>query len=170
MIKEIIFMRIKYLFLILTLIFVPTFTLAQVQDEQGGESIYVVVKDIQGGKLEGYVRSSPAELIVSTKDNQEKSVPLKQIEFIKLEKIHGGVPGGDQAGSEAYYSVKLQNSQEIYTLRNRYMLSLNTSLGLVTQIIDPEAAQKGSSSAHKSQNDKPFIRDTSVVLSLELKF
>jgi hypothetical protein len=150
----------KYLFLILTLIFVPTFTLAQAQDEQGRDSIYVVVKDIRGGKLEGYVRSSPAELIVSTKDHQEKSVPLKQIEFIKLEKIHGGLPGGDQAGSETYYLVKLQNSQEIYTLHKKYTLSLNTSLGLVTQIIDAEAAQK----------DKPFIRDTNVVLSLEFKF
>jgi hypothetical protein len=158
--RETISVRIKYLFLGLTLIFVSTFTLGQAQDEPGKESIYVVVKDIQGGKLEGYVRSSPAELIVSTKDNQEKSVPLKQIEFIKLEKIHGRTPGGDQAGGEAYYSVKLQNSQEIYTLNKKYTLSLNTSLGLVTQIIDAEAAQR----------DKPFIRDTNVVLSLEFKF
>jgi hypothetical protein len=158
MIRGIVFVRLKYLSMVLTLFFVSTFTLAQAQDEPGKESIYGVVKDIQGGKLEGYVRSSPAELIVSTKDNQEKSVPLKQIEFIKLEKIHGGIPGGDQAAGEAYYSVKLQNSQEIYTLRKKYTLSLNTSLGLVTQIIDAEAAQK------------PFIRDTNVVFSLEFKF
>jgi hypothetical protein len=97
--------KFKFLFLILTLIFAPAFTCAQTQDYQEKEGIFVVVKDIQGEKLEGYLRFSPEELLVSTKDNQEKSVPLKNIEFIKLEKITGGVPGGGQAGSEGYYKA-----------------------------------------------------------------
>lgn len=134
----------------------------------------MVVKDVQGEKLEGYLRFSPEELLVSTKDKQEKSVPLKNIEFIKLEKITGGVPGGDQGGSEGYYSVKLQNSQELFTLRKKYTFSLSTSLGLVTQTVDPERVgnlfQKDSALAAKSQSDKSFVRDKSVVFSLEFKF
>jgi hypothetical protein len=166
--------RLRFLFLILMLIFVPPLALAQHQDKQDNEDIYVVVEDAQGKKLEGYLHSSPEALLVSTKDDQEKSVPLKNIEFIKLEKITGGVPGGDKPGSEAYYSVKLQNSQELFTLRKKYTFSLNTSLGLVTQTVDPESIgnlfQKESASAPKSQVDKPFVRDTSVIFSLEFKF
>lgn len=100
-----VFVKLKFFFLILMLIFVPAIALAQPQDKQEKDGIYVVVKDVQGEKLEGYLRFSPEELLVSTKDNQEKSVPLKNIEFIKLEKITGRVQGGDQAGSEEYYSV-----------------------------------------------------------------
>jgi len=166
--------KLKFLFLILMLIFAPLVALAQPQDKQEKEDIYVVVEDVQGEKLEGYLRFSPEELLVSTKDNQEKSVPLRNIEFIKLEKITGGVPGGDQVGSEGYYSVKLQNSQELFTLRKKYTFSLNTSLGLVTQTVDPERVgnlfQKDSAPALKSQGDKPFVRDKSVVFSLEFKF
>jgi hypothetical protein len=168
------FVKLKFLFLILMLIFGPFIALAQSQDKQEKEDIYVVVEDTKGEKLEGYLRFSPEELLVSTKDEQEKSVPLKNIEFIKLEKITGGVPGGDQGGSEGYYSVKLQNSQELFTLRKKYTFSLNTSLGLVTQTVDPEGVgnlfQEDSASAAKSQRDKPFIRDKSVVFSLEFKF
>jgi hypothetical protein len=81
--------------------FLPTIVSAQQQDKQdkeGKEDIFVVVKDVRGEKLEGYLRFSPEELLVSTKDNQEKSIPLKNIEFIKLEKITGGVPGGTSLG------------------------------------------------------------------------
>ena len=166
-------MKFKFLFLILMLIFVPTIVLAQHQDKQDKEDIYLVVEDTQGKKLEGYLRFSPEELLVSTKDKQEKSVPLKNIEFIKLEKITGGVPGGDQGGEE-YYSVKLQNSQELFTLQKKYTFSISTSLGLVTQTLDPEGIgnlfQKDSVPAAKSQGDKPFVRDKSVVFSLEFKF
>jgi hypothetical protein len=155
------------------LIFVPAVALAQPQDKQEKDGIYVVVKDAQGEKLEGYLRFSPEELLVSTKDNQEKSVSLKNIEFIKLEKITG-VPEGGQAGSEGYYSVKLQNSQELFTLRKKYTFSLSTSLGLVTKTVDPERVgnlfQKNSAPAAKSQGDKSFVRDKSVVFSLEFKF
>jgi hypothetical protein len=173
-VMEGVFVKFRFLFLILMLIFVPLVALVQPQDKQEKDGIYVVVKDGQGEKLEGYLRFSPEELLVSTKDNQEKSVPLKNIEFIKLEKIAGGVPGGGQVGSEGYYSVKLQNSQELFTLRKKYTFSLSTSLGLVTQTVDPERVgnffQKESTSAQKSQGDKPFVRDKSVVFSLEFKF
>jgi hypothetical protein len=166
--------KLKFFFLILILIFVPGVALAQPQDKQEKEGIFVVVEDMKGEKLEGYLRFSPEELLVSTKDNQEKSVPLKNIEFIRLEKITGGVPGGDQGGSEEYYSVKLHNSQELFTLRKKYTFSLSTSLGLVTQTVDPERVgnlfQKNSAPAPKSQGDKPFVRDKSVVFSLEFKF
>jgi hypothetical protein len=156
------------------LIFVPPLALAQHQDKQDNEDIYVVVEDAQGKKLEGYLRSSPEALLVSTKDDQEKSVPLKNIEFIKLEKITGRVPGGDQGGGEEYYSVKLQNSQELFTLRKKYTFSLGTSLGLVTQTVDPERVgnlfQNNSSPDPQSQGERSFIRDKSVVFSLEFKF
>ena len=66
-------MKPKFLFLILMLIFAPGITLAQPQDKLEKEGIYVVVKDVQGEKLEGYLRFAPEELLVSTKDNQEKS-------------------------------------------------------------------------------------------------
>jgi hypothetical protein len=163
--------KVKMFFFILMLIFVPAIGLAQHQDKQDKENIYVVAEDAQGKKLEGYLRFSPEELLVSTKDNQEKLVPLKEIEFIKLEKITGGVPGADQSGSEEYYSVKLQNSQELFTLRNKYTFSLNTSLGLVTQTLDPGSLfQKDSVLATKSEVDKPFVRDKSVLFRLEFKF
>jgi hypothetical protein len=156
------------------LLFAPLVAMAQPQGNQEKDGIYVVVEDVQGEKLGGYLRLSPEELLLSTKDNEEKSVPLKKIEFIKLEKITGGVPGGDEVGSEGYYSVKLKNSQELFTLRKKYTFSLNTSLGLVTQTVDPERVgnlfQKDSSTAPKSQGDKPFVRDKSVIFSLEFKF
>ena len=169
-----IFVKFKFLFLILIVIFAPAFTCAQAQDDQEKEGIFLVVEDTKGEKLEGYLRFSPEELLVSTKDNQEKSVPLKNIEFIKLEKITGGVPGGDLGGGEEYYSVKLQNSQELFTLRKKYTFSLSTSLGLVTQTIDPERVgnlfQKNSLPDPQSQGEKSFIRDKSAVFSLEFKF
>ena len=167
-------MKFKFLFLILMLLFAPLVALAQAQDKQEKEDLYVVVKDVQGETLEGYLRFSPEELLLSTKDNQETSVPLNKIEFIKLEKITGGVPGGEQVGNEGYYSVKLQNSQELFTLRKKYTFSLNTSLGVVTQTLDPERVgnlfQKESISAPTSQGEKPFVRDRTVVFSLEFKF
>ena len=167
-------MKFKFLFLILMLIGVPLVALAQTKDKPEKDGIYVVVEDVRGEKLEGYLRFSPEELLVSTKDNQEKFVPLKNIEFIKLEKMTGLVPGGDQGRGEEYYSVKLQNSQELFTLQKKYTFSISTSLGLVTQTLDPEGIgnlfQKDSVPAAKSQGDKPFVRDKSVVFSLEFKF
>jgi len=156
------------------LLFAPLVAPAWAQEKAEKKDFYVVIQDIQGDKLEGYLRLSPEELLLSTKDNQEKSVPLNKVEFIKLEKITGGVPGGEQAGSEGYYSVKLQNSQELFTLKKKYTFSLNTSLGVVTQTLDPERVgnlfQKEAVSAPVPQGEKPFVRDKTLVFSLELKF
>jgi hypothetical protein len=77
-------------------------------------------------------------------------------------------------GGESYYSVRLQNNQEIFTLQKKYTFNLNTSVGVVTKNIDPEAVkhslQKDSTLANKPESNQPFIRDQSVILSLEIKF
>jgi hypothetical protein len=158
-------MKLKFLCLVLMLILAPAFTCAQAQDDQEREGIFAVVEDAKGERLEGYLRFSPGELLVSTKDEQEKSVPLKKVEFIKLEKITGGIPGAEQPETEAYYSVRLQNSQEIFTLRNKYTFSLSTSLGIVTKTIDPGIIQD-----LLRKNSSSDIRDIGAVFNLEFKF
>jgi hypothetical protein len=167
-------MRFKsFLFTLVFLLF-PTLSLSQTGILQGKEGVYAIFEDFRGERLEGYLRSYPEELTVSTKDNQEKTVPLKYIESIKLEKVYGSLPGTEQMGGEAYYSVRLQNSQEIFTLRHKYTFSLATGIGLVTRTIDPDRVQsfsrQDSFPATQSQSDQPFIRDKSVVFSLEFKF
>ena len=166
--------RFKFVFLSLLFLLTPTILLAQAQFLQEKESIYAIVKDIKGESLEGYLRIYPNEIIVSTKDDQEKSIPLKIIESIKVEKIQGGIPGADQLGAESYYSVRVQNSQEIFTLKKKVTFSLNTSAGVVTKSLDPEMGQgssrKDSSSILRSQSEQPLIRGEGVALSLEIKF
>jgi hypothetical protein len=148
--------------------------LAQGQSLQKQESIYAIVKDMKGESLGGYLRLYPNDISVSTKDDQEKSIPLKIIESIKVEKIQGGIPGADQLGVESYYSVRVQNSQEIFTLKKKVTFSLNTSAGVVTKTLDPEMGQgfsrKDSSSILRSQSEQPLIRGEGVALSLEIKF
>jgi hypothetical protein len=166
--------RSKLIFFAFMLLLIPDVSFAETQLLQEKGDIYVVVKDTQGGRLEGYLRLGPNELTVSTKDNQEKSVPLKLVESIKLEKIREGIPGADQLGEGSYYSIRMQNGQEIFTLKKKYTFSLNTSVGLVTKTIDPGMLQnffhKTSSSVSKSQGDQPFVRDKGLILSLEIKF
>lgn len=166
--------RFGFVILAVLFLFAPTMLSAQAPSLQEKENIYVVVKDTKGEKVEGYLRLYPNEITVSTKDNQEKSIPLKLIESIKVEKIQGGIPGSDQPGAESYYSVRLQNSQEIFTLKKKITLSLNTSAGVVTKTLDPEVGQdfsrKGSSSNPASQSQQPWIRGESVAVSLEIKF
>jgi hypothetical protein len=147
--------------------------LAQTQFLQEKESIYAIVKDVKGERLEGYLRFYPNEITVSTKDDQEKTIPLRLIESIKVEKIQGGIPGADQPGGESYYSVRVQNSQEIFTLKRKVTFSLNASAGVVTRTLDPELGQslrKDSPSLPTSQSEQPLIRGQGVALSLEIKF
>jgi hypothetical protein len=166
--------RFKFIFFALLFLLSPTLLLAQTQLLQETESIHVIVKDGKGERLEGYLRLYPNEITVFTKDGQEKSIPLKIIESIKVEKIQGGIPGADQPGGESYYSVRVQNSQEIFTLKKKVTFSLNTSAGVVTKTLDPELAQgffrRDSSSLSTSQNQQPLIRGEGVALSLEIKF
>jgi hypothetical protein len=152
----------------------PTLLLAQDQLLREKESVYAIVKDIKGERLEGYLRLYPDEITVSTKEGQEKSIPVKIIESIKVDKIRGGIPGADQPGAESYYSVRVQNSQEIFTLKKKVSFSLNTSAGVVTRTLDPEMGQgsfrKDSSSIPKSLSEQSLIRGEGVALSLEIKF
>lgn len=124
--------------------------------------------------LEGNLRLYPNEIIVSTTDDREKSVPLRMIESIKIEKIQRGIPGADPLGGESYYFVRMQNSQEIFTLKKKYTFSLNTSAGVVTKTIDPDMARnptrKDPSSTAKTPSEQSLIRGEGVVLSLEIKF
>ena len=166
--------RFKFIFLVLVLLLTPAIILAESPPLQEKENIYVAVEDIQGNRLKGYLQLCPHEVTVSTEDNKEKSVLLSMIESIKVDKIQGGPPGADKLGGESYYSVRLQNSQEIFTLEKKYIVNLNTSVGVVTKNLDPEAvkhsSQKDSTLANEPESNQPFIRDESVVLSLEVKF
>ena len=167
-------MRFKFIFLTVLFLLAPAILLAQSQPSQEKESFHAIVQDMKGERLEGELRFYPNEIIVSTKDGQEKSIPLKIIESIKVEKVQGGIPGADQLGEESYYFVRLQNSQEIFTLKKKVTFSLNTSLGVVTRTLDPETGQgsprKDSSSISKSQSEQSLIRGEGVALSLEIKF
>ena len=167
-------MRFKIFFIVLVSLLTLAMVTAQTETSQGKEGIFVVIKDIQGEKLEGYLRLDPDELTISTKDNREKTVPLKLIESIKVEKIPSGVPGAEQMGEQLYYSVRMQNNQEIFSLRKKYTFHLNTSVGVVTKTIDPEMVreffQKDPSLPTRSKSEQPFIQDKSVIFSLEVKF
>jgi hypothetical protein len=166
--------RLKLIFLVLVFLLTPAIILAESPLLQEKENIYVMIKDIKGNRLEGYLQHYPQEVTVSTEDNKEKSIPLSMIESIKVEKIQEGLPGADKLGGESRYSVRLQNSQEIFSLQKKYTFSLNTSVGVVTKNIDPEAIkyslQKDSTLSNKPESNQPFIRDQSVILSLEIKF
>ena len=94
-----------------------------------------------GETVEGLLPLGSDELTVLTKENQEKTVPVKYIKSITLEKTPDPVPGGDPK-REPTYSVRLENSQEIYTLRKKYTFSLNTNLGMVTKTIDPDQVNR----------------------------
>lgn len=78
--------------------------------------VLAVIRDEKGEILEGYLRFRPEEVTVSTKDDQEKAIPSKYIKSITLEKVKEESPGKDPR-LEARYSVRVENSQEIYTLK-----------------------------------------------------
>ncbi len=165
--------RLKLIFFFLLFLFAPAILLAQTQPPQENESLPAIVQDAKGEKLEGYLRFYPNEIIVSTKDGQEKSIPLKIIESIKVEKIQAGIPGADQLGAESYYSVRIQNSQEIFTLKKKFTFSLNTSAGVVTKTLGPDVGQgsyRKDSPPPRSQGEQSLIRGEGVALSLEIKF
>ncbi len=165
--------RFKFFFLVSLFLLTPGIVSAQSLLLQEKEDIYAIVKDIQGNRSEGYLQLYPKEITVSTEDNKEKSIPIRMIESIKLEKSSKGLPGADKLG-ESYYSVRLRNSQEVFTLQKKYTFSLNASVGVLIKNIDPDAAkssfQRNSSFAGKSEASQSLIQDKSVILSLELKF
>ena len=166
----------KILFFVFLFLFPCSIALAQSEEQKEEPNILAVVKDAQGGVLEGYLRPQPGEVTVSSKDNQEKKIPAKYIKSITLEKIKEEGPASVDPKQEAKYSVRVENSQEIYTLSKKYTFSLNTNLGLVTKSIDPETINRilsrdvSEAEALKSDKEKSFILDKSIVFSLEFKF
>jgi hypothetical protein len=166
--------RFKLLFLVFVFLLSPAMIMAQSPLLQKKDDIYAIGGDRQGNRLEGYLQLYPNEISVSTKDNKEKSIPLEMIESIKVEKIQGPIPAIDKLGGDSYYSVRLQNSQEIFTLQKKVTVSLNTSVGVVVKTVDPEAVRdsslKDSSFASKHESSPLSIRDKNVVFSLEIKF
>jgi len=153
--------------LTLLLFLTPTLTQAQLQPPQEEKTILAIIKDGLGETVEGSLRIYPNTVTVVTKDNREKSIPLDLIESIKLEKVEGKIPS--EIAREAYYSVRLKNSQELYRLGDKYTFSLTTSAGIVTRAIDPEGI-RNTTLKNGAKNEQPFIRDKNIVLSLELKF
>lgn len=136
------------------------------------KAIYAVLKDERGEIIEGFLKSGLEEILVQTKDNQEKLIPIKYIKSITLEKTKNLLPE-EASKKEATYTVRLENSQEIYTLKKKYTFSLNTNLGLVTKTIDPEIINKilnKDQISPKSEDEKPFLQEKSIVFSLEFKF
>jgi hypothetical protein len=146
---------------------------AETEGKSEVPNVRAVIKDGKGEVLEGYLRFRPEEVTVSTRDNQEKAIPAKYIKSIILEKVKEETPGKDPR-LEARYSLRVENSQEIYTLKKKYTFSLNTNLGMVTKTIDPEVINnylfKGTSQTGKLEKEEPLIQDKSIVLSVEFKF
>jgi hypothetical protein len=170
----------KILFFVFLFLFPCSIALAQSEEQREEKkeepNILAVVKDAQGGILEGYLRAQPGEITVSSKDNQEKIIPTKYIKSITLEKVKEEGPADADPKQEARYSVRVRNSQEIYTLSKKYTFSLLTDVGMVTRSIEPETINRillkdaSAVETQKSDKDKPFILDKSIVFSLEFKF
>ena len=166
----------KFLLLFFLFFLSSAFAFAQNEAQKEGPDIFAVVKDAKGDILEGYLRAQPEKVTVSSQDNQEKMTPLKYIKSITLEKIKEERPAGLDPKQEARYSVRLENSQEIYALRKKYAFSFNTNVGVVTRSIDPEAINQILSrdilqgQALNPDQDYPFIQGESIVFSLEFKF
>jgi hypothetical protein len=169
-------MKGRLYFLIMGAMFTPSALLAQSHSPSLAEDpkgIYAIVRDSQGEAVEGYLRLTSDEIAVRTKEDREKLIPVKYIKSITLEKVKSEVPG-DELKKDAAYSVRLENSQEIYTLKKKYSFSLNTNVGLVTKTIDPEMVNnffnREPSRLVKNENEKPFIQEKSIVFSLEFRF
>jgi hypothetical protein len=160
-------MRSKFFFLGLVFLLVPAIALAQTQVPDEKEAIYAVIREAQGERIEGYLHFHPEKLPVSTKHNQEASIPQKIIQSLKLEKVFRRISGVEWPGGESYYSVRFQKNQDLFTLSKKYAFTLNTSLGLMTKTLDPEMSNRSSG---RSSAGNSFIRDESVAFSLELKF
>jgi hypothetical protein len=164
----------KSIFVVLLIFFSCSPALGQTEEKRDESNIFAVVKDGQGKVLEGYLRVQPEEVTVSSKDDEEKKIPSKYIKSITLERIKEEGPANLDPKQEPRYCVRMENSQEVYTLRKKYTFSLNTSLGVVTRSLDPETLKsvlsKYVSPVDESDKEKPFIQDEGIVFSLEFKF
>ncbi|MBI4496256.1 MAG: hypothetical protein HY697_04900 [Deltaproteobacteria bacterium] len=127
------------------------------------KDIYAVVRDGQG-EIQGLLRFDSETLTLRSADNREVAVPVKYIQSITLERVRDGIPG--EIWQKPRYAVRVENSQEIYTLEKKYTFHLNTNVGLMTRTIDPQQV----SVLFSNPDGKPFFPDKSFVFSLELKF
>ena len=163
----------KFFLLAGMILLANSMAMAQAPEEKEKPDLLALIRDGQGETLEGVLRFQPEEITVSTKDNQEKRIPSKYLKSITLEKVKEEKPWVDPK-QEGRYSVRVENSQEIYTLKKKYTFSLNTNVGVVTRTIDPETINnllsKEAYPAVKSEKDKPLLQDKSIVFSLEFKF
>ena len=69
LLKVNVMIRFKLIILVLVFLLSPTFIMAQSPLLQKKEDIYVIVQDMQGNRLEGYLHLYPNEISVSSKDN-----------------------------------------------------------------------------------------------------
>jgi hypothetical protein len=167
--------RTALLFTLLFFLFCPV-TLAQNGPQMKDLNIFAIVKDSKDSILEGYISAQPNEVMVYSKDNKEMKIPSKYIKSITLEKLTEVGSLNLDPKQEARYSVRLENSHEIYTLQKRYTFSLNTNVGVVTRSIDPEminsmlSKNPSYSQKQKPVDDKSFIQDKSIIFSLEFRF
>lgn len=167
--------RIFLLFAFL-LFFICSIALAQNEPQRMEPGVLAIVKDSRESIIEGYISAQPDEVTVYSKENKEEKILSKYIKSITLEKITEGGSINLDPKQESAYSVRLENSQEIYTLRKKYTFSLNTNVGVVTRSIDPDMINNIISKdpsgipKQKSVEDKPFIQDKSIIFSLEFRF
>ena len=153
----------------------PSFTPAQEKPQLAlaeGRRVYAVVKDALGEKWETVLRFDAAEIAVRSQDNQEKRVPVKYLKSITLERVRNDFPG-EELRKGVRYTVRLENTQEIFTLDKKYTFSLNTNLGLTTKSLDPDLinslAGKDSLPGPRLE-DGALIQDKTIIFSLEIKF
>jgi hypothetical protein len=169
-----VFLMGRKLFL-LALISSLSHSLAVAQAEEQEKTPSILLQNIQGETSEGYFLLPPGEVMVSAKDDKEMTGPLKYLKSLTLDKIKEESVVAD-AKQEAMYSLRLENSQRIYTFRKKYTLSLNAGLGLVTGTVDPASIyslfskESSQTQAMRSEKDEPLIGDKSVFFSLQLRF
>ena len=148
--------------ILLSLFFMTMYPLpmAQAEPVRKKGTIDLVAKDSRE-------KANPKDATVPSEENEEKSIFLKAIESIRVERVPAGIPGADHLTGEEYYSVRLNNSQKVFALQDRYELSINAELGVLLRDIDP---QKDPSAPPHAKRTDSFIRDKSITVGFELKF
>jgi hypothetical protein len=163
----------KVFSLVLIWFLFQSFALGQAAQEET-PTISALLRDLKEETLEKDLPLDMGEIPFSTQENEEKTAPSKYLQSLILEKKKD--ESATDPTQEARYSLRLENSQKIYTLRRRYTLSLNTSLGLVTRAIDPGIVyhlfSRNDSPAQtlKSGNDESLIQDRNIFFSLQFTF
>ena len=162
----------KFFFLALTCFFGGAVPFAWGQTQPVPEAIAAEVKEMneESGKRFGFQSKEPA---APKEGNPEKSTASKIIETVKLEKVERGLPGVDQMQGERHYSLRLQNSQKIFTLYEKYDFNLFAGVGIIAKT-SPQMVRgfwgKDPLSGGKPGDGESFIEDKGVAIGLEIKF